>query len=200
METEETNLYTYSSLRPGPNTIRLLRILPDAEDADIRCELFDFQIRSFHSSLYEALSYCWGDATKKHKIALNEKDHYVATNLFAALHRLRDSDLPRVVWIDAICINQNDLEERAMQVQFMAKIYWSASRVVVWLGAESDESGEICQLIRDAADSNQRGQRYVTTLRQEDYAEGRWDAMAPFVKLFSRPWFTRIWVCLDLPQ
>jgi hypothetical protein len=195
METEETNLYTYSSLRPGPNTIRLLRILPDAEGTDIRCELFDFQIRSFHSSLYEALSYCWGDATKKYKIGLNGKNHCVATNLFAALHRLRDSDLPRVVWIDAICINQNDLEERALQVQFMAKIYSSASRVVVWLGAEADESGEVCQMIRTAADLHQRGESRMTRNSQEDIKNSK-ETVASFNKFLGRAWFHRIWVCM----
>jgi hypothetical protein len=61
--------------------------------------------------------------------------------------RLRDPDLPRVMWIDAVCINQNDLEERGDQVQIMALIYAYAAKVTVWLGEEADGSNEAMQEI-----------------------------------------------------
>lgn len=64
----------------------------------------------------------------------------VTRNLGRALPYLRYTDRPRVLWIDAICVNQNDLIERSKQVQRMANVFTQATRVVVWLGEESHNS------------------------------------------------------------
>ena len=104
--------YEYRPLRPGPNNIRLLQILPGAGDAQIFCHVFQYTLRTEKAcGLYEAVSYVWGDSADPHQIRVrNAEDEYYRTlsvtkNLFAALLRLRDADLPRTLWVDAICIN-----------------------------------------------------------------------------------------------
>ncbi|KAI1748690.1 heterokaryon incompatibility protein-domain-containing protein [Xylaria castorea] len=97
---------------------------------------------------YEALSYCWGDASDKRLIFCDSRPFPVGQNLEEALRHLRQSEGARVLWIDAICINQNDLAERASQVKLMHHIYQTASRVLVWLGdhaAHSDLVFPLCE-------------------------------------------------------
>jgi hypothetical protein len=117
--------YSYSPLRSEHNSIRLLRLLPSEDDAaPIQCELFEYTLhdsRSHH--LYEALSYVWGDLADKRPILMHGHIFSVTVNLQAALLRLRNHAMQRVLWIDAICINQDDQEEKAYQIQAMANIY-----------------------------------------------------------------------------
>lgn len=83
---------------------------------------------------FEALSYTWGDPEKTHTIICNGKAFGVTTNLFEALSYLRNPSSARTLWVDALCINQDDTDERNEQVRHMLTIYQSAVRVVVWLG------------------------------------------------------------------
>lgn len=75
----------------------------------------------------------------------------VTQNLGRALPYLRYRDKPRILWIDAICVNQEDLPERSRQVQRMADVYRLASRAVVWLGEESDTSKLAIALLKEIA-------------------------------------------------
>ena len=75
---------------------------------------------------YEALSYAWGTAISPLKVRVDGTNMSITENLDQGLRRLRFDDRPRVLWIDAICINQRDAEERSHQVQHMATIYRSA--------------------------------------------------------------------------
>ncbi|OAL00781.1 HET-domain-containing protein [Phaeosphaeriaceae sp. SRC1lsM3a] len=86
---------------------------------------------------YEALSYEWGDPNGlKHTILINGQPIQVRDNLFHALACLRELSMFEPLWIDALCINQNDIRERNHQVGMMALIYKSAAKVRVWLGQE----------------------------------------------------------------
>ncbi|KAI0450832.1 HET-domain-containing protein [Xylaria acuta] len=87
---------------------------------------------------YETISYCWGDATARDSIAVDGDAVDVPASAVAALKCMRKAEEPRVIWIDSICINQTDLDERAYQVGTMADIYRSAKGNLVYLG-ESDE-------------------------------------------------------------
>lgn len=186
--------YEYRPLRPGPNNIRLLQILPGVGDAKVVCQVFQYTLRNEKAfGLYEALSYVWGDFKNPHEICIRnaEDSEYrsftVTRNLYGALRRLRDSDLPRTLWIDAICINQADLQERALQVQIMARIYAYAVSVSVWLGEEADDSSDVLALLRDLVAND------VT------YSYGWRSAVKPqaigALKAFlGRAWFRRAWV------
>lgn len=188
--------YVYDALPPGPNNIRLIRLLPGANEEDIKCEVFTYTLRLDRvSALYEALSYCWGNSEDCQRINIkNVCDvgyHYldVTINLYTALKRLRDPDLERILWIDAIAIDQNNLEERAFQVSFMDKIFGHAAYVNVWLGEEED-SGEVFDSILYAAEENSI---HPDVLNSETGV----DRLKPlFCGFLERPWFHRIWVGL----
>lgn len=100
-------------------------------------------------------------------------------NLHAALLRLRDHCFERVLWVDAICIDQKNPKEQGQQVQLMARIYSSANRVIVWLGEETEETkGALDDLLLAA-----RGEFLEEELKKE-----------AIFNLLQSPWFQRIWV------
>ncbi|KAK0709563.1 heterokaryon incompatibility [Lasiosphaeria miniovina] len=76
-------------------------------------------------------------------------------NLHAALSQLRDRLLERIIWIDAICINQHDNNEKGQQVQSTTKIYANANRVIVWLGEAAEDSDQALGALRTAAEEQQ---------------------------------------------
>jgi hypothetical protein len=86
---------------------------------------------------YEALSYTWGGEQSAASISCNGNLFRVTENLFEALKTLRHPHSEdRYLWIDAVCINQKDPSEKAVQVRNMLTIYQKATRVMAWLGAE----------------------------------------------------------------
>ena len=136
--------YSYSLLPPDGDNIRLLRLLPNKDEAAPLCcklEKYSLQRPGQRTHLYEALSYVWGDPHEILPIYVGENrlQLLITVNLHAALSRLRDHSFERIMWVDAICINQDNPKERGQQVQLMAKIYSNAHRVIVWLGEEAVE-------------------------------------------------------------
>jgi hypothetical protein len=118
---------------------RLLALLPSEDDSA------GIESRIVHSSIqdapsYEALSYAWGKDVADRPILIDGKPFNIRNNLYDALRRLHLVDKARELWIDAICINQIDVEERNFQVAQMGNIYANAKEVAIWLGAEADES------------------------------------------------------------
>ncbi|KAM0804431.1 heterokaryon incompatibility protein-domain-containing protein [Usnea florida] len=88
---------------------------------------------------YEALSFTWGDYKKECSISCGSESIEITANLAAALLQLRSPDKARALWIDQICINQDDVEERNKQVALMRKIFSEAENVVIWLGEEGPD-------------------------------------------------------------
>jgi hypothetical protein len=125
--------YQYTNLDKAKDQIRLLSIHP-AKDAgeSINCSLAVVELAE--NLQYEALSYAWGDPARTHCIQLNGSHFNVTRSLGTALQYLRRTDAIRMIWIDAICINQDNITERSSQVLMMRNIYQRAWRVVVWLG------------------------------------------------------------------
>ncbi|RMJ16109.1 hypothetical protein CDV36_004223 [Fusarium kuroshium] len=172
--------YRYSPL--PKDCIRLLWLMPhENKDAPIQCQLFDYLLLGSRGGthLYEALSYVWGSPEKTQSIFTPTGCVPVTENLHAALSRLRDGSLPRIVWADAVCINQDDMEERDRQVKAMAKIYAKASRVIVWLeetpaGGHGDapSDGDLAlEEIRRAAAGKIEGHAFCSGLKHLDLSE-----------------------------
>jgi Heterokaryon incompatibility protein (HET) len=92
-----------------------------------------------NAASYEALSYVWGSEEHPRAIHLDELIFYVTQNLHIALTALRSTNHDRLIWIDALCINQLDTTERNHQVRLMTETYSGAERTMVWLG-EGDET------------------------------------------------------------
>lgn len=128
---ERPNLYPSAPL--AADEIRLLEILPGDEADAIKCAL---RTASFSDNLgYDAVSYTWGGSAEGRTITLETlADFPVTDNAYSALTRFRQPEKTKVIWIDAICINQQDLAERERQVSVMGQIYRQASCVLVWLG------------------------------------------------------------------
>lgn len=173
----------YSLPLRGPDSIRLLRLIPDKDEvAPIQCQLFNYSLQETGKGthLYEALSYVWGPPDKVLPIYVAEHRFNVTENLYAVLLRLRDRSFERIIWVDAICINQADVKEKERQIQSMAKIYSQANRVIVWLGEAKDDSDQAFEAIRSVAEDESTN---VSTNQHK-----------AVLALLQRSWFGRIWV------
>lgn len=112
--------------------IRLLTIHPGGNVDTISCNISHAKLSE--KPIYEALSYMWGLESNQSSLDIDGVRCQVRQNLWTALRALRWKDARRVVWVDALCINQGDDKERSHQVSQMGEIYSQASTVCVWLG------------------------------------------------------------------
>ncbi|KAL8288449.1 hypothetical protein RB597_000519 [Gaeumannomyces tritici] len=118
----------------GERVIRLATISPGSWLDDVRCELTNWPLDPSHRPAYQTLSYVWGSARVTEKIFLNGIPWQVTVNLSCALRYLRHSTHPAIFWIDALCINQQDVKERSAQVPLIRDIYSQASGLTIFLG------------------------------------------------------------------
>lgn len=190
-------LYVYQALT-SRRSIRLLRLFPsrDASAAPqgqlFECPLEDAPEQKFP---YEALSYAWGDPETSHAIEIDGLDLPVTANLHAALQRLREKRRERLLWIDALCIDQRNDKEKEHQIQLMYQIYACASCVVVWLGEENDESDQALEDIRIIARQDKGSDDIVGSGWNGSTSRNKNDRILERIgKLFQRAWFRRIWV------
>lgn len=133
--------------------IRLVHLQPRGPDDNVQCLIKHSKLKD--NIAYEALSYAWGDAADEQSLKVDDSSSYqIWPNLRSALYHLRLEGRERVLWIDALCINQRDINERNHQVRQMGNIYQSASKVVIWLG-EADDSSEVAMLYLSDFNYNQ---------------------------------------------
>jgi hypothetical protein len=123
------------------DAIRLLTIVPGSVDDLIWCALKTHNVKGCQWPEYEALSYVWGTVDPevvRPWIHCNGRKVEVQPNLLSALKAIRQPEKHRTFWIDALCINQVDDEEKGFQVQLMREIYRKARGVTVFLGGVED--------------------------------------------------------------
>lgn len=202
--------YHYMPLSQHPYSIRLLKLLPsDDFGSSLCCELFHEDLEN--SVPYEALSYTWGDDPETVDVLVNGCFFPVTVNLDAALRALRLSDKPRNLWVDAICINQKNIEEQGKQVGIMWKIYKAADCVVVWLGPEEGDSSIAMHNFARREAQTRLPVRNVMDRKWPAKLEGKkckchagdWFSYPPrpgVQKLAERRWFTRVWVSLKFKR
>lgn len=89
---------------------------------------------------YTALSYTWGNPLATTPILVNGVETEVTLNLEAALRHIRKPEYDVILWVDALCINQNDVAEKNHQVEMMREIFAGAELVIAWLGSASGDS------------------------------------------------------------
>lgn len=176
--------FIYSSLQQDRPTIRLLRLLPSQDrSATIEGKILEYDLEAREEDHpYEALSYVWGGTQGALDILLDGLAFTITQNLHSALRHLRDRIFERVLWIDAICIDQSSMEEKAIQIRSMASVYAYARQVIVWLGEPRDGGGQALQSIRIAA----HGDDGIPEVDGEDHRL--------ILSLLRRDWFRRIWV------
>ena len=131
--------YRYEPLDSDKSSIRLIELLPGRWDEPIQCNLERSSLDVFPQ--YEALSYMWGDVLATTNIFLCGRTVRITKNLELALRYLRRVDSSRILWIDALCIDQTNITEKNQQVPEMWRIFSRAEKVIAWLG-ESDEHSD----------------------------------------------------------
>jgi hypothetical protein len=199
---------------PHPDSIRLLSISPGSFNDAITCTLHVVRLSS--TIRYESLSYVWGkrSPTGSLHIHLNNRTIPVTPNLYSALRQLRHPHSYRSLWVDQLCINQEDLLERSQQVRLMSQIYRSADRVVVWLGEDNTNPGTAPQAFKLLCDavthySGARGVEPASfhSAHNNVFYESSpevtlptassrsWEAVKTF---FNLEWFWRLWVVQEI--
>jgi len=170
---------------------------------------------------FEALSYCWGSVKKLESVFVERRssissvngpitefdDLSITESLCSALKHIRPQNGTRTVWIDAICINQQDEAERSAQIMRMRDIYKFARRVVIWLGPESKDSKLALETleylgVQVECSKDTYGMESPDTTEEDwfhpltvlPYTAEQWDAIHD---LMARPWFGRLWVCQE---
>jgi len=117
--------------------VRILTVQPGEFGSAVYCTVSTETLANVLP--YKALSYCWGEAALQDWIWLNEKRFDITRNVFGALQYLRMQKTPLRIWIDALCIHQDDIAEKNAQVQHMGQIYERASETIVWLGPSNPD-------------------------------------------------------------
>ena len=145
----------YESLDVDTYEIRLLTILPVSPDSlnpVVRCTMETTNL--INPIQYDALSYCWGDPTATTKIFVNDTEIDVTINLADALYHLRKLGIGKV-WADALCINQNDKQEKGLQIRNMKHIYSRAHTTYSWIGMRGAYNTKgVIAIIKSLMDSN----------------------------------------------
>ena len=196
----------------GKDSFRVLLLEPGQHKLQpIRCSLLKCDFSS--NTTYEAISYAWGDENSKKTICCNGTNMNVTEDLDLCLKALRSDSETRCLWIDQICINQNDLDEKSAQVSIMGAIYRSAARVVVWLGPASPHSGEALSFIIELYQafsayyqhhggevSPFHGNDEVVKLEPTGFDlpaqdDPRWMALS---EVLDRKWFSRYWIVQEV--
>ncbi|KAH7088324.1 heterokaryon incompatibility protein-domain-containing protein [Paraphoma chrysanthemicola] len=169
--------YEYEHLDTERRQFRRLVLHPAQNHSDpihVSLEIVEFE----ESVEYEALSYVWGPTTPAGHLFLNDSRISITPNLDCALRHLRNADSKRLLWVDALCINQEDMEEKVTQIKMMQVIYAFAVGVLVWLGPGTTQTDSAMRAIEKF--DKQTWQTY--------------EFQVNFMDIIYLDWFTRIWV------
>lgn len=186
----------YQPFTDAGSQIRVVTIQPAPRDDPVSCTLETYTFA--HAPRYEALSYCWGKEENLQAIRLQGVDWKVTPNLYGALKALRKKKEAKVMWIDALCINQEDKREKSAQVPLMGFIFKNARQVIAWLGDETEHTQEVFAFIEDLpAILKPDGVDVPITEECVRKWKGLWGSLElweAILDLFERPYWSRLWV------
>ncbi|KAL9638101.1 MAG: hypothetical protein Q9204_001616 [Flavoplaca sp. TL-2023a] len=188
--------------------IRLLELKPAiSSDLLLQCELLLCEASAIPA--YEAVSYVWGSDQCPQTLQLPTGHLKITESLASALKGFRFRDKSRLLWVDAVCINQSDNVEKARQVSQMVKIYGNAARVLAWLGENSavpldvDSILDLARRTKSIGLKSPKADNRDTILKwvYGDLQKSRWimgvmNAVESFgfPLLYESAWFTRMWI------
>jgi len=159
---------------------------------------------------YESLSYVWGEPDLTEMLLVDGREFRISKNLSTILHHLRLPDKTRILWIDAICINQQDNIEKGKQIALMGQIYQRADSVLCWLGELSTQRLSALEFLQVLAEE---ALRYIKPDQIGFYWTFLGDTLLPGVDvnlviqagleahveaLYDSDWFTRLWIVQEL--
>ncbi|CAN9189491.1 unnamed protein product [Alternaria alternata] len=194
LDIRNLEVFKHQPLQDPSTELRYLYLLPRTHNIDIdgqtvvRCELLSDADEQGPS--YAGLSYAWGDAQIRRPMLVGDKVFHATENLAVALEHLQEEDRTITFWIDAICIDQSNSNEKSVQVQRMGDIFASAVVVLTWIGPAADDSDLALQKL-------ERFDEDCSSCGWLSYEHGELFAALPSVSikaLCARPWFKRVWV------
>jgi Heterokaryon incompatibility protein (HET) len=193
--------YSYHPI--ANDEIRLLNIGSGSDGSWPSASLHCFRLGHKDAPSYKTLSYVWGDPTARWTMDIDGKPLQVLDSLkpFMDLLQKRNDSKSRWWWIDSICIDETNLEERNSQVQMMGQIYRQCKETLVWLGPKSDDSDKAIEFLHSLssyrfkfARQARKDEKEQSKLMAEAFLQSshrrHWAALE---KLFTRPWWTRVW-------
>lgn len=188
--------YTYTPLEKGQ--VRLIDLQPALDTKAPLCisirkgRLLDLEAQ------YEAISYTWGEPRLAYPLYVEDGTRILVTeNLDHTLRRVRLPTSNRTLWADAICINQNDKDEKALQIPLMTFIFRRASTVLAWLGEGLEEEKGLKLL-----NSTSRTWTSAPVIRSPDFEELEGNPVENHIQsvrdFLSLAWFSRLWVIQEV--
>ena len=205
--------FRYEPISREEPAFRLLRLLKGNSDP-IQCQLFESRLAVPEHILaspelvcdYAALSYTWGSESRPCDIIVNRSNMTVTKNAYLALRDLRYQEQDRILWVDALCINQADTVEQGQQVQQMGSISSKAKRVIIWLGEATYDTDYVMYYMNQL---EKEGSKHASDDREiSDEQWGNvWSAVVRGLRpdqtdvlveglrsLLHRSWFKRVWI------
>ncbi|PGH35754.1 hypothetical protein GX50_01467 [[Emmonsia] crescens] len=190
------------------DSIRLAEILPGQSNDSLQLQLHHTTLQN--APAYEALSYEWAGNSGLRPVKCGSQEFRLSANLRTGLKRLRFTDRRRLLWVDAICIDQDNRQERSQQVSLMRDIYRNAQRALIWIGEEKEHTGAAFEVIPELAENwvaqgSQDDKRPPMLARYtaEPHAnqlldpsnKALWNAI---IDVFTRPYFKRTWIIQEI--
>ncbi|KAK6835992.1 hypothetical protein PG987_006487 [Apiospora arundinis] len=205
-------VFPYSPIDLSRDAIRIVRLYQRKRQRtcvpDIRCELIETFLSALDGVPYEALSYTWGGdplAANGAQIVLNDRKVSVTPNLFEALMSLRLPDRDRILWVDALCIDQANDQEKGHQVGQMRLVYQHAESVLIWLGPSSNQvkyTMEMMTILDNRAMQHSDYKKHPLQILSKESSDLKLgsdcDVATGFKYLLARPWFQRVWVLQEV--
>ncbi|RMY29424.1 hypothetical protein D0866_08709 [Hortaea werneckii] len=206
--------YPYQPLNKESLGIRLLTIYPatDPSEVPVKCSLSHANLGKEPKPTYETISYAWGKSKERQAIVVDDFSLEVPVSAERAIRRMRLRDQKRLLWIDAICVNQADTNEKDHQVGMlarpdaddnmfsMAEIYCNTSQGLIWLGEADDSTEKALSSINAACaeacvNTKCFGDLYLEVIYGGSIGTfGFTPDFAALVRFFQLPWFDRRWV------
>jgi hypothetical protein len=192
--------YEYETLK-HQDSIRLIELFPGQRGTPLSCKFLE--VRKGDNPTYEAVSYAWGAPLVRR--CIRELDSnvsiHITENLFDGLQALRLQDKSRILWVDAISIDQTNPEEKIHQIAQMGAIYRDAIRVLVWLGREHASTiisfyatYEYVSRISSASILDEIGTLVHDPDSYGPEAYGIDFHFSRMTAFFQQAWFDRVWV------
>lgn len=179
--------------------IGIIKLFPNTFSAPVECELEHIIFEP--GADYEAVSYCWGDASATHPILVNGKPYPITINLLDGLRYLRREEASRRLWVDSLCINQTCVAERSGEILKMRDIYKFARSVVIWIGDYRPFTRIQVKRIFDNTASLAKccnEEQDLALIRSTGYDE-LWHMQSQLQEFIrTRQWFQRMWVLQEV--
>ncbi|PMD36727.1 HET-domain-containing protein [Hyaloscypha variabilis F] len=187
--------FPYKPLDSSKSEIRVINLKHGVAPSPVECTLQHIPMASKSRGFYRALSYTWGPSEPTKVLLLDHIQIEVRENLWQALYHLRQPDADLSLWVDALCINQEDIPERNEQVSRMGTLYNQAEEVIVWLGPRKDDSDTAVSAIKRSVVPSSR---LVSVNVPSSSGSFSSIEIHSIHNLLHREYWTRVWIIQEV--